>query len=977
MKVKRIISAIAAFAVMTGILPAAYASDSIKNNGDSEYLCFDLTPYANCVGFADSYEIEDGIIKDGVDFKVPNYIGAGNTETPADYVYNKTAVDMKKDTDGFVYDEEGMPYLISTESKSPNFPILGSAAFVNNREFTINADNKKLYEIAFLADAGSAVYAANFELRIEYTDGTIQTDDDWVVNGIASNPSSLLGRKGVESYISFPVTAASETNPNADRETALKYRKTDPAKPWGVNQYIPAYKLKLNPEKNVKSISFKNTAGTGLVLAVFGVTVRCVTKLDEISQLIDTLPENDEINYGNYLNYKDTVEKVLQMITDDIVLDSSRNEKITEIAKKIEHYENNPEEGVIYLIDLLPDAENINKDNFANFIDTVEAIKKIYSEDMEIAADKIEKYLLTAEKITRLAEEKKLADLINALPDADGITVDNYFEYSESIEEIEALIEKGVAVDDEAKEKFDAVYSAHYAYKYRFNPFVTVDYSQQCNAIMYGEYGMTLDDPKVRTPFYLGTKNSDVSIESYPTDILNKKAFEGIKDEEGIVYTENKKIPFDIDTDRAIILGTNAIDKTTTVTIPVSQGNYKSIYMTYCGTFRFDNGVFKAEIQYTDGTVTKGSDTWQIQISQSNLDNFKNYPDVYDYFTVPYDSKRPNDTAYGFKRNNRIYDKMTAATIYVPILRMEANPEKTVKSLKLTMTDPNRAMGVIAITAELPEMSEVKSIIENKIAAIDSTNISKSYDDIYAVSNMLEKYQKAAGAQPISGIEKFEAVQSEFENSIIEVKNVENNTTVKGITSIVEFTNPISTADLKNYINMTLNGEKFTDYKVEAISDREILISIKNDFDYNKDFGFTLSSEIRNAQNKNFTLRNNYSYSYKAVTPFEVLEFSVKDENNSEVTDINAYKGKNVAVSLTLKNNTMPDNAKYAMTLCLYDDNNRLEKVYLEQHELGTGKDDDFVYSFAIPDDEHSYRIDLYVWDGYTTMNKITQNIGR
>ncbi len=973
MKMKRVISAIAAFAGLIGILPAAYASDLATNINDAEYLCFDLTSYANCVGFANSYEIEDGVIKDGVEFKVPNYIGVGQTETPLDFIYNKAAMDKKKETDGFVYDTEGTPYLISTELQSPNFPILGSAAYINNRTFTLDAGGKKLYELAFLTDVSADLYAGNFTLSIEYTDGTVKTDDDWVVKGIQANVSVITAHEGVESYVPFEVTPATEVNPDAAKETALKYKTNKPAEPWGVNQYIPAYKLELDPEKSVKNITFTNTAGS-IALAVFGVTAKCVTKLDEIRQLIDSLPENDKINFGNYLNYKESVDMALKMITGDIVLDDERQTKITAIAEKIENYENNPQEGVIYLIDLLPEEEHIDENNFEEYVDEIEVIQKLYSEDMDIADEKIAKYLAAAEKIARLADEKKVKDLIDALPAADSITKDNYLDYSGHIAEIKALIEKGTAIDDEIKSRFEAVYNVYYSCAYAFDPFVTIDYAQQCNAIMYGNYGMTLDDPTVRTPYYIGTKNSDAIIGTYPIVILNKKAFDEAKNEEGLVYSEKLKIPFDIDTDRAIILGTDALNKTTTVTIPVEQGNYKRLYMTYYGTFRFDQNVFKTEIQYTDGTVTTNPEKWEVETQTSNKDNYKAYPYIVDCYPMTYDANKPYDTAPWFERNDRTYNKLAASTRYMPVLILEANPEKTVKSLKLTMQDPNRAMGVIAITAELPEMDAVKTIIENKIAKIDSTNLISNYDDIYAVANMLEKYQAAAGAQEIAGIDKFNAIKAEFVHSIVEVINIENSTTVREISSRIEFTNPIQMDKPDELVNVSLNNEKFTDYRVEAISEKEILITVKNDFDYNKKFTVVLSGEITSSRNKQFTLRNDYSYSFEPEAPFEILEFSI---NGAEVQDINAYKGRDVTVSMKLKNNTIADKTNYSMTLCLYGDNNKLEKVYLEQHALAVGEEDDFEYILKIPNDEQNYRIECYIWDGYTTMNKITQNISR
>ena len=102
MKKGKIISIISAISIMMGMFPATYAENNkTVEIGDSGYILVDLKEKANCIGFADNgYTPETA-------YTVPDYLGVGRTGNTdgIDIIYNKIAMDNKKDENGFIYDK--------------------------------------------------------------------------------------------------------------------------------------------------------------------------------------------------------------------------------------------------------------------------------------------------------------------------------------------------------------------------------------------------------------------------------------------------------------------------------------------------------------------------------------------------------------------------------------------------------------------------------------------------------------------------------------------------------------------------------------------------------------------------------------------------------------------------------------------------------------------------------------------------------
>lgn len=968
----KVTSIITVISIMMGMSPAIYAENNkTATIGDSEYILVDLKEKANCIGFADN-----GFTPESP-YTVPDYLGVGRTSNidGIDIIYNKIAMDNKKEENGLLYDNSGRPFMVNTDLDTPNFPLLGSGDYLKNQEITIGIDKQKLYEISFLADATYNVDAASFLMEIKYSDGTILKDSDWVIKTRNSSADAVLGYTGVDAYVGFNYVYPSDTDPDAALNSGIAFRpKNDKRDPLNVSYYFPVYTLKTDSTKTIESITIKQT-GKYYGMAVLGMTLKPVTKTDEIKGLIDSLPDGSEINFGNYLEYKETVKKISEEIEkNNITLDSIRAAKLKEITEKIEIYENNPVEGINWLIDSLPEADEITEENCEEYLLSINAIKEKLNGEIELTFEKKEKFEAVSNAVELNYNKKTLKTLIDSLPDADEITKSNYSGFSDTLEKIQALLDESVTVDDERITKYNEIKEKINVIVNTYNPYVTFDFSNSANAIVFGEYGLSLDDVKCRTPFYLGAKNSNGTLSPYPTIVLNKLAFENKKASDLLIYSDDKEIPFEINTNYGIILGSDATDRLHSVTIPVAPGNYKNVSVAYAGTYEFEANQFEMKVEYTDGTFTTDPD-WKIYSQHTNKDTLSKYPSVDDTIFVKYDSANGKETASYFERDDKVYTKLKAMDMYFPVITLETDMQKTVKSISFKQTDTWRALAIMGITGELVPQSDIKEIIESKIQAISKNNLAVEYENIVAIKNMIEKYKDSIGAEEISGLEEFEDIYAEFSNSVVEVEECETITTFDKTVTTVKFKNDILQSKLEELISVFLNGGVIDDYEMETVSPSVLRFTFKNDLDYNKEYKILISGALQSAVNSSFTLKNDYSYTFTPQAPFEILSFDITSEGGREVMNINEEKGKSIDVKIKLKNNSIKDGQKYGMALCLYGDNNKMIKVYLEQAELEKGEEKMFTYTLNIPEDEGNCKLACFVNDGYATMKRIVRSV--
>ena len=156
--------------------------------------------------------------------------------------------------------------------------------------------------------------------------------------------------------------------------------------------------------------------------------------------------------------------------------------------------------------------------------------------------------------------------------------------------------------------------------------------------------------------------------------------------------------------------------------------------------------------------------------------------------------------------------------------------------------------------------------------------------------------------------------------------------------------------------------------------DKTVEVSAANDLDYSRKFAVALSPNLPDKRVSGFTLRRNYKYFFTPTAPMELARLQVLNEAGEE-TEISQNSGKSVRVSMDLKNNSAPtgEKANYAVSVCLYDKDNKLVKIYMSQGNLKIGDNKEINCTFDIPDAQSSVK--CFVLDGYSSMNTIWRTV--
>ncbi len=955
-------------AMISGMLPNVLADDALKTVGNSEYICVDLKEYANCTAFGLT-----GAKQEGTEYVVPDFMGVGRKDNTdgVNNIYNKRSFDEKKDAEGFIYDESGRPFAIATGLEEKNTVLISPSTYVANRTAAIYPAGKKCYDVSFVFDTTYNLGKNEFECVVEYKDGTKTTDADWVI--YPSNKANISAMDGVSSVIPFVYRAETEEDADLAYKTGclFKMKNPNPAEPDKQNYSLPVYTMQTDPDKTISAVKI-TSKDAYIGLNLFAVTMHCVTKKEELEKDIDTLPESGNITYENYEAYKETVYRIYDEIRDGVDIDAERKNKLSAIYEKIYDFENNPASGINYLIDKMPEAEDINEENFGTYLAGVkQADEKISKTGVVLDETRKVKFEKIKEKVYKLAKNEELRNKTEQLPKAEDINENNYADYTALLEEIEELIESGGELTKEAAQKYSAVKKAVEYYSKAYKPYAAMDISGACNALVYADYGITLKDEKCRTPYYLGARQSDATVQYYPTAILNRKAFENLKRADGLIYSDKKKIPLMLDTKQGIILGSNGEGKIHKTTVDLTPGCYESVSFVIAGTYEIEPEQFMMKVNYADGTSTVDPD-WKLAEQKSSPKSFENYPAVDDFAGVVYDAKNIAETAPELVRSGNDYNYISNSKYY-PVFTLETDSEKIVTSVEFSQTDEWRAIAILGITAKFPPQDKLKALIEENIEKTDESALSKEGARIGAVANMLEAYAGKNGSDIIENIDRFRTLQEKYNNSVVQVTKVGDSTDFEKTTVLVEFKNAVLTENLDKSVTLTENGKQTKDYTLNVLSDKSFEITVKNDLDYDKKYLLTLSSALPAKADRGFTLSRDYTYEFSPKAPAVLEELRLTTGIGGKIESPNEAKGAQINVSAVLKNNTVSPDMTYAMTLCLFGENNELLKIFLYQSTLGNGDVLTETAVFDIPGGEGNYSIKCYVYDSFAMMNKIVQ----
>ncbi len=696
------------------------------------------------------------------------------------------------------------------------------------------------------------------------------------------------------------------------------------------------------------------------------------TQLELVNEKIDALPEASTLNFGNYIPVKEAIAEIEADIeSNSLTIDASRAQILADLKTAIETLENSPVEEVKWLIDSMKSADEIDENNFEDYIDSVNTITEKLTEQMkqEIGEERVNKYEAAKAKIEKLADEKRLAELVAALPSAAEIDKKNLAETEEMVAEIKALLDKlGITTEPQAYTEAVAKITE---LKSDFDRYITMDLSGSFNAKVFetaATIGSVSATANSQNPNYIGTMNA------WPSMVLNKAAFEEIRNSEGIIYS-NKEVPFKVSTDGGLVVGTAAKNAVSEIEIPVSIGAYEEVSAAFYVHYGIKAANFELRVNYTDGTSVSDPD-WDLPVQTANPSTWSCFGAtltnnwVTDYITYP--------TASFFEAGNSGASYTLKGANYSSVVAtLQTDPTKLVKSIYIKENSNSLSVAVLGVTGKLQAHEEVKARIEGIIDGLSENpaEMASDIEDIDAVTNMIEKYESVPNAPAISNKAKYETIKQIYDTSAVILTNAYNATDYEYSKAVFEFKNPIGTRLVESMVTVTINGKDVDEPVINVLNNKSFEVSFVNDLDYDKEYVITISASLPDENETGFTLRQDYTYTFKPTAPMELQTLTVKKDGAETALDA-LSAGDEFSVDLKLVNNSaekVTDGKNYAVSICLFDEKGVPVKIYMEQGNMAIGGKLEKTFTFTAPDSNST--IECFILDGYSTMNKIWETV--
>ena len=286
----------------------------------------------------------------GKAFTAENYIGIAKKRVgTVDYYnvvnldqYNAEAVEAKK-VDGYLYDENNIPFDIKTSLTEKNIIQLsadGNGSRVMQNTVTIPIEKGNYSEFYFLMDSVNDVSADNFKLTVNYTDGTTDVDPDWGIKGHSASETAFNSTAGVSSKIL--IECAYNEDGTTKKDFSWIYRtdiegSKNVEYPLNMSYYMPVYKVEVDPSKTVESITATNSTswGTAIILSATGVRAND-TNIANV--LVEKLVEADSITVDNYFDYADELATIFSYIEKGAELTAENQSKFDAVKSVIESF---------------------------------------------------------------------------------------------------------------------------------------------------------------------------------------------------------------------------------------------------------------------------------------------------------------------------------------------------------------------------------------------------------------------------------------------------------------------------------------------------------------------------------------------------------------------------------------------------------------------------------------------------------------
>lgn len=420
-----------------------------------------------------------------------------------------------------------------------------------------------------------------------------------------------------------------------------------------------------------------------------------------------------------------------------------------------------------------PADYNMNLPVYKLETDPAKKVKEIYIEQIANGRSAI---ILA---ITGIAATQ--ADIVNALvaklPSVDEITAETYKNYIKPVSEISEMIANGAVLTDENSVIYGAVKEKLEEFTSRY---VTVDLTSSANAIGFG----TSDTVTTDMTNYMTVENSANNIK-----ILNKTAFDNCK-ENGNIYADNG-IPFKISTDenkKNILYFGGYPNSTSSITVPMPQGNYSGIAFANAGLGSHAVKNFVVKAVYTDGTSSKDTSWRQIfapaSVSTGNMG--VNTSKISCFGTSAAQSDAENSALYVGR----------AVTYWIPVYEIDTDPTKIVKEVVFSGANVNCAYGIIGVTGIAAKEGEAADILLKRLPDAETVT-QTNYMDYAGIVTGIEKCIADGAQLSDENFASYQAVKSIVDKYSSEYVTVDltKSANAKG------FGNTGVVSDITNYVS--------------------------------------------------------------------------------------------------------------------------------------------------------------------------------